>query len=31
MKILAAFSIVVLIYLTLMAYEKNRTERKFKR
>ena len=30
MKILAAFSIVVLIYLTLMAYEKNRTERKFK-
>ena len=31
MKILAAFSIVALIYLTFMAYEKNRTERKFKR
>ena len=31
MKILAAFSIVVLIYLAIMTYEKNRTERKFKR
>jgi len=31
MKILAAFSIVALIYLAIMAYEKNRTERKFKR
>jgi hypothetical protein len=31
MKTLLAFSIVALIYLAIMAYEKNRTERKFKR